>query len=1003
MTQAADNFAVTTTVQGHPGRARLDDKDHCQRTAQEKAPALVTSAGAVGFLMTTPVFSQTAGAGANFTVEGTPVADLPALIQAARDMAEVAGGALLTGVDIVPGFYPGIRGFGKERSGARPKLQGVRAEDGRVYSLVESPGSTEPVAIAEVIDRLFDPAMVDLDQAREYFAMLGGGGHFVINVLHTTPACAAEAMSTDSLAIRKGPMTDERLRELAELNSRGGNVFAVAQKSTGLGRDDVSEARILFVDVDEKDPVACHAIIDDALTCGVEPTMVVRTGNGAHIYWRIEDGAIAVEDITAWQKALIRRFKGDPSIHDRQRIMRVPGFLHVKDHSNPKPVTIIHRSEALRVDVADLAMVEGVEVLADDAARVAGNDAPVDETDLLTAARYWLTCIDANRNREGTLEEGGGYRSIVFAAADAGVPPDEIHAWAQGKHNYAEVDVEGMLSRDRGDGVSWRTLEHAAHLDAAKLGKVHKPMVDFEDDGFPAIEDQPESIGVEFEKMGAVTEKALARVAVKLLRDEMRIAGHKAKTTEGSAGRRLSWWNARSGLWEQDETGGMLDDRLHSFVDTATAYRSTRLDTDARGKPKANPMAVYSNYRPFTALRSMFLSVAEARAQRLPTDTSGSLWKLAMRGEDGHAVLLDITGKEINRRRTTKEDYSAVVTSRAVVPPPRVPTEETIVDVLREVAPTWAQVLEKMVGGAVDLRHHENYEREQIYAACAAMGLALMPSGGTDKIVTFTGASRSGKTAMLNALGALLGNNLLRSAGSGYMATDRAGAANDTVLAGALNAHILFVDEVTKLDAAKACTLTGATLGAADKNEKFAQVQSRLTLVLASNGFGPVGDDEQIRAFCNRVYPIMAHTSSAGEEDTSLPAKLVAEVSAAAGVFVTVLHHECWKTGVFAPALPVFAWTEELARKLVYKGAAMSQREWLVDCFDLTEADDGEAISAAELTREWRTLSNLRELPPSHREFVNHKDGMIRALRSVGYDVPASGHAKVKMMRRNGF
>ncbi|MFY2839317.1 hypothetical protein ACOTJR_27970 [Achromobacter xylosoxidans] len=585
-------------------------------------------------------------------------------------------------------------------------------------------------------------------------------------------------------------------------------------------------------------------------------------------------------------------------------------------------------------------------------------------------------------------------KTAIMAARYEGV--SRAHLWGKlagvADETIRRYRFDDLIEREQAtvaNPVGIGALRQLARMDIASA------------DEFPIIEGAPAcSLGAILEKIGAVSDKSLARAAAKALANDLRIAGHKAK--QAGTGR-LYWWSEARGLWEADDTGGILDDRLHRFIDAAYDFYSTRVELDAKGRPRANPIAQYANYRTFTGLRSMFLSVVESSVKRLPADASGSLWKLAMKGEDGGAVMLDITGKDITLRRTTKDDFATVVTDHAVVLPARAPTVGTLVEDLRRVAPTWAHVLETMVSGADQMNHYENFEQEQIYAAAAALALAALPSAGTDKIVTFTGASRSGKTKMLEAIGHLLGGRLLRPAGSGYMASDRTGAGNDTVLAGALHAHILFADEVTKIDAAKACALTGTVLGAADKNEKFAQVHSRLTLVLASNGLTPYGDDEQIRALCNRIYPILSSTSSAGNEDPELPAKLKAEVGAALGMFVAVLHAECWKTGAFAPALPVYGWTGELARKLVYKGASTTQREWLTITFDVDASEGDEDVSAVELTREWRAANGLPELKPNHRAFMADRDSMVRALRAVGYAVPATGHAKVRVKRNTDF
>lgn len=442
------------------------------------------------------------------TVDGAPVADMPKLIQAAQAMVEFTGSAVLSGVDVVAGYYPGISRRGEVM---QPKLQGVRM-GGRIYSLVEAPDSNEPVIVDEVIDRLFDPELIDPDQAREFLTMLGGERN-TFNVLHCTPARGhvpglpdAATMKgmperTDSMGVRRGAVTDKLLAELTAMNAQGGNVFVSTQHATGLGKADVTKARALFLDIDAgqftKDGATrdealakASAVVDDAMTCGAEPTMVVQTGNGYHVWWRIKDGAIAVKDIPMWLKALIKRFGSDPSIHDIQRVMRVPGFLHVKNHDDPRPVTIIRRSAQRFVSLADLAQIDGLELVPEVETYRANRvgEAGVEDETIRDACRYALSCCDPMRDRDS------GYREIIFAAIHAGITAEEIHGWAAGKHNYLIQDVQGMIDRftaEKAGGVTFRTLFHYSALDAAKLGKVHRPLSSFEADDFQAIEGAP--------------------------------------------------------------------------------------------------------------------------------------------------------------------------------------------------------------------------------------------------------------------------------------------------------------------------------------------------------------------------------------------------------------------------------------------------------------------------------------------------------------------------------
>jgi hypothetical protein len=64
----------------------------------------------------------------------------------------------------------------------------------------------------------------------------------------------------------------------------------------------------------------------------VPDAATVLSGHGLHMYWRF---VTPCTDLDAWrslQKDLIACVRSDPSVHNPERIMRLPGFLNCKDH-----------------------------------------------------------------------------------------------------------------------------------------------------------------------------------------------------------------------------------------------------------------------------------------------------------------------------------------------------------------------------------------------------------------------------------------------------------------------------------------------------------------------------------------------------------------------------------------------------------------------------------------------------------------------------------------------
>lgn len=71
----------------------------------------------------------------------------------------------------------------------------------------------------------------------------------------------------------------------------------------------------------------------------LQGAMVVETRSGFHLYWPIVGGDPA--RFTDIQRALIRKFGGDPVITNLSRVMRVPGYYHVKDPRKPFMIRVL--------------------------------------------------------------------------------------------------------------------------------------------------------------------------------------------------------------------------------------------------------------------------------------------------------------------------------------------------------------------------------------------------------------------------------------------------------------------------------------------------------------------------------------------------------------------------------------------------------------------------------------------------------------------------------------
>jgi hypothetical protein len=175
------------------------------------------------------------------------------------------------------------------------------------------------------------PALYDLAQARLYIATLTGDP--VTPVLWQTfpePKGGDTSRSPQTLV----GVVDELFDQLCEISDAGHGIFVAVNEVNGSQRksSNIVRVRAVFADEDEKDGRSPL----DVSTLSPPPTMVVRSGGGRHVYWNVSDAAL--EAFTPTQRAIAARLGTDPKVSDLARVMRCPGFPHLKDRSNPRPV-----------------------------------------------------------------------------------------------------------------------------------------------------------------------------------------------------------------------------------------------------------------------------------------------------------------------------------------------------------------------------------------------------------------------------------------------------------------------------------------------------------------------------------------------------------------------------------------------------------------------------------------------------------------------------------------
>jgi putative DNA primase/helicase len=112
---------------------------------------------------------------------------------------------------------------------------------------------------------------------------------------------------------------------LKEHNSNNRGIFFVVNYG---GHEDKQIKRINAQFV-ENDTVSLEEQYKRLMAFPLEPSIIVKTKKSLHGYWLIKDGQVSL--FREVQKKLAQYFRGDKSIVNESRVLRLPGFFHCKE------------------------------------------------------------------------------------------------------------------------------------------------------------------------------------------------------------------------------------------------------------------------------------------------------------------------------------------------------------------------------------------------------------------------------------------------------------------------------------------------------------------------------------------------------------------------------------------------------------------------------------------------------------------------------------------------
>lgn len=138
---------------------------------------------------------------------------------------------------------------------------------------------------------------------------------------------------------------------LLDLNKKGAGIYFTPNPCRG-GRseENVTELRWLYVDIDGGDKEGQYQLV---AKCPLPPTAVVESKNGLHLYWKLL-GECTKGDWSDACEGLRQFFGGDDAISSTNEVLRLPGFMHLKDPEHPFKVRLDYYEPSFEYTISQI-------------------------------------------------------------------------------------------------------------------------------------------------------------------------------------------------------------------------------------------------------------------------------------------------------------------------------------------------------------------------------------------------------------------------------------------------------------------------------------------------------------------------------------------------------------------------------------------------------------------------------------------------------------------------
>lgn len=315
--------------------------------------------------------------------------------------------------------------------------------------------------------------MSDFNSASAYVAALTGDVNTIINwrVIHDKEREMQGRNITGSL--------QDCWNQLCDYNADGWGVFCCVNEMDGAGYklENVKFIRAHVVDLDNV--FTSHASFQQAVSSQPSPSFFVQTSdNKYHVYWVVQP-YIGNDFFTLHQKKLAQVYDSDAKVTDASRVLRVPGFYHLK--SEPRMVGFAPLSGYGQLITSDVIQqsLSHVNIF-----HASSTRHPLGEKSLSAPGMDWVRFafykIDPNdMDREEWLKFSAAIKQAAWLHTDE----SEIYnLWQQWCATYAENNAGENLklwNSIKDTEVGWPAIERRKEVHAYRAFgfKEHAPVI----------------------------------------------------------------------------------------------------------------------------------------------------------------------------------------------------------------------------------------------------------------------------------------------------------------------------------------------------------------------------------------------------------------------------------------------------------------------------------------------------------------------------------------------